>query len=114
MASPAWCKSSGPNSSEKDEFVMPSNGIIDTLADLDIEFDPAMKPAAAAAYIASDVGTMSNWRCQGFGPDYVKYGKNGSVAYRKSALDAFMESCTVETRSVVKSGPKTTETGARS
>ena len=51
----------------------------------------------AAAYIASTVGVMQNWRSQRRGPRY--HGKNEFIRYRISDLDLWMSARADETRS---------------
>ncbi len=48
--------------------------------------DPALRPIACYA-------TLAEWRCKGFGPAYIKAGSR--VLYRGSALNEWLESCTV-------------------
>jgi excisionase family DNA binding protein len=54
-----------------------------------------MPPAAAAAYLGVKESTLAVWRCTKRYPlPFVKVGR--LVQYRKSALDAFLASRTVE------------------
>ncbi len=56
--------------------------------------DPLLPPPEAAAYIGVTKNTLSVWRCVGrYNIQYVKVGR--LVKYRKSALDAFLDSRTV-------------------
>lgn len=43
----------------------------------------------AAAYLGQRVKTLSNWRSKGTGPRFAKRG--GTIRYRKSDLDAWLE-----------------------
>jgi excisionase family DNA binding protein len=55
--------------------------------------DPLFSPPEAAAYIGVTENTLSVWRCVGrYNIPYIKVGR--LVKYRKSALDAFLDSRT--------------------
>lgn len=48
----------------------------------------------AARYLGLQVQTLSVWACRGCGPKFVKLGR--AVRYRKSDLDAYVESRVVQ------------------
>lgn len=55
--------------------------------------DPLYDTTEAAEYIGVKVNTLTVWRCMGrYDIEYIKVGR--LVKYRKSALDAFLESRT--------------------
>jgi excisionase family DNA binding protein len=55
--------------------------------------DPLLTPPEAAAYIGVTGNTLSVWRCVGrYNIPFIKVGR--LVKYRKSALDAFLDSRT--------------------
>lgn len=55
--------------------------------------DPLFTPQEAADYIGGTVKTLAVWRCTGrYAISYLKVGR--SVRYRKSSLDAWLESRT--------------------
>lgn len=56
---------------------------------------------AAAAFLDLSTATLEAWRCRGGGPVFVKLGK--AVRYRKSDLDAFLNSRTFANTSQVSS-----------
>jgi excisionase family DNA binding protein len=57
--------------------------------------DPLMDQRQAAAYLDIKPGTLEVWRStKRYGLPFVRIGRN--VRYRKSALDAFLASRTVE------------------
>lgn len=63
------------------------------------EPSPLMSPTQAASYLSVEVATLAVWRCTGrYALPYLKVGR--LVRYRKSDLDAFLESrrvsCTQE------------------
>lgn len=56
-------------------------------------FDSLLTPPEAALYIGVTVRTLSVWRCVGrYNIPFIKVGR--LVKYRKSALDAFLDSRT--------------------
>ena len=66
--------------------------------------EDAFNAKEAAAFLGVTAKTLSNWRSQGQGPDYVKYGstidkkgrKRGSVVYLPSVLQAYRDAHVVE------------------
>lgn len=56
--------------------------------------DPLLNEQETSEYINSTPGTLANHRSQGTGPTYVKIGR--LVRYRKSDLDAYIESGVVQ------------------
>lgn len=55
--------------------------------------DPLFPPPEAAGYIGVTENTLAVWRCVGrYNIAYIKVGRK--VMYRKSVLDAFLESRT--------------------
>jgi len=54
--------------------------------------DGLMDPRTCAAYLGVSVLTLACFRCKGQGPDFIKVG--GCVRYRRSALEAWLESRT--------------------
>ena len=59
-----------------------------------VNTDPLFTQNEAAAYLYLSPKTLAKWRCQY--PDRLPHLKiGGSVRYRKSALDAFLEASTV-------------------
>ncbi|WP_394941118.1 helix-turn-helix transcriptional regulator [Psychromicrobium sp. YIM B11713] len=51
----------------------------------------ALPPAQAAEFLGVAVKTMANWRTDGVGPSYVRYGTRGRVAYLLADLQAYMQ-----------------------
>jgi hypothetical protein len=47
-----------------------------------------LQPEAVAKILRKSVPTLARWRCDGFGPAFVKIG--GSVAYLPSDVQAFL------------------------
>jgi hypothetical protein len=56
-----------------------------------IEERPDMDENAAAAYVHSSPSTLKTWRSRGKGPAYYR-GLGKEIRYRRSDLDAFIES----------------------
>ena len=54
-----------------------------------------LKPKEVEKIYNIDAGTLANWRCQGRGPAYVKYGRK--VLYPIRALEVWCESHQVQT-----------------
>ena len=54
--------------------------------------DALMDPRTTADYLGVAVLSLADWRTKGAGPDYIKVG--ASVRYRRSALEAWLESRT--------------------
>ena len=54
-----------------------------------------LKPKEVEKFYNLDAGTLANWRCQGRGPVYVKYGRK--VLYPIRALEVWCESHQVQT-----------------
>jgi len=54
-----------------------------------------MTEREAAEYLGLSVYTLQQWRFRGQKPDYLKLGK--AVRYREADLEAFIESCRVNT-----------------
>jgi predicted DNA-binding transcriptional regulator AlpA len=54
--------------------------------------DGLMDPRITAAYLGVSVLTLADFRCKGVGPDFIKVG--AAVRYRRSALEAWLESRT--------------------
>lgn len=50
----------------------------------------SLAPADAATFLGVGYSTLKKWRSEGRGPKYAKVG--GSVLYRPSDLDSFVES----------------------
>ena len=61
-----------------------------------VEDRPNMGKDAAAAYIHSTPATMKTWRSRGKGPAYFR-GLGKEILYRRSDLDAFIESRRIDT-----------------
>lgn len=56
--------------------------------------DPLLTDPEAAQYLKVKDGTLANWRCTGRRKiPYIRLGR--SVRYRRSDLDAYLQSCTV-------------------
>jgi excisionase family DNA binding protein len=56
--------------------------------------DPLFDTPEAAEYLDTEPTTLENWRCtKRYGIEFIKIGRR--VRYRKSALDAWLESRTV-------------------
>lgn len=55
-----------------------------------------LTPAETAAYLGGSspksTSTLAQWRSSGVGPSYIKVG--GSIRYRRSDLDAWLQSQT--------------------
>jgi predicted DNA-binding transcriptional regulator AlpA len=49
--------------------------------------DPILNPKAAAKYLCCSESFLAKLRCTGGGPEFIKVG--ASIAYRRSALDAW-------------------------
>ena len=64
--------------------------------------DPLLTPEETAERLRISVRTLARWRLEGGGPRYAKLG--GSVRYRSSSVDAWVEErevgCTSELNSV--------------
>ena len=60
---------------------------------------PTDDPALA---IIGSYHTMAGWRSRGKGPSYIKTGRR--VLYRGSAINDFLDACTVEPRKRVAAG----------
>lgn len=58
-----------------------------------------MTPAQVAAEYGIAVQTLANYRWQGVGPAYVKKtaGRGGRIAYRRRAVEAWLDAQTVQT-----------------
>ena len=52
--------------------------------------EPLLREFDVAKLRPTSPGTLRNWRSKGRGPEWVKVG--GSVRYRPSALEAFVDS----------------------
>ena len=75
--------------------------IVQTLPGYAVNTDPLFNPREAGAYISITEKTLSKWRTQY--PDRLPYHKvGGSIRYRKSTLDAFLNACLVTDGSGVK------------
>lgn len=61
----------------------------DTAAPLSVP-DAALTPDQAAEYLGVAANTLCNWRSQGVGPAYLKYGGR-RVAYLVTDLEAFRD-----------------------
>lgn len=57
--------------------------------------DPWLSPAEVTALYKISKATLSEWRAALVGPSFRKLGR--AIHYRKSAVDAFMESKTIQT-----------------
>lgn len=68
------------------------------------DMERALTAKEAAAFLAVSTKTLANWRSQGRGPSYIKYGstldrrgrKRGSVAYLTSVLHEYRAAHLVE------------------
>lgn len=75
--------------------------IVQTLPGYAVNTDPLFNPREAGAYISITEKTLSKWRTQY--PDRLPYHKvGGSIRYRKSTLDTFLNACLVTDGSGVK------------
>lgn len=54
-----------------------------------------MKGPDAASYLGVGVSTLEKMRCHGKGPRFLRLG--GRVFYLRQDLDAYLQSCAVET-----------------
>jgi predicted DNA-binding transcriptional regulator AlpA len=63
--------------------------------------DSLLMPKDAAAVLSVSVDTLSRYRMTGVGPKFVKltHGQQGMVRYRRSDLDAWIASRTVQSTS---------------
>ena len=59
---------------------------------------PSMPTPEAATYCGSTPGTFKSWRCQGKSPAFYR-GAGRRVLYKRSDLDAWLETCRVVSRS---------------
>lgn len=55
--------------------------------------DPIRNEPDAAAYLGKSRTTLRQWRYRGVGPTWIRTSTR-SVAYRQSALDAWIDHCT--------------------
>jgi len=53
---------------------------------------PLLTAKEAADYLRLKPGTLSHWRCEGKGPRFIGGGHGRRVTYRRSDLDAWIES----------------------
>lgn len=60
-----------------------------------------LTPRQVEAEYGLRVPTLAQWRWMGLGPDYIKQtpGKGGRIKYKRSAIEAWLDSCTVQTGS---------------
>jgi len=54
-----------------------------------------MKGPEAAVYLGVALSTLEKMRCRGQGPRFLRLG--GRIFYRRQDLDAYLETCAVET-----------------
>lgn len=66
------------------------------------DVDPPMDPKGAADYLGLAVLTLADLRCKGGGPVFYKAGR--LVRYRKSTLDAWLESRSFTSTTEYKKG----------
>ncbi|MBK5960261.1 hypothetical protein CCR97_18940 [Rhodoplanes elegans] len=70
-----------------------------------------LPPAEAAAYTRRSVNTLAGWRSTGAGPTFCKLG--GRIYYRRTDLDAWIESCRVTSTAEARALPKPSVKPAR-
>lgn len=56
---------------------------------VDCVVDAVVDTYGAQQYIGASVGTLRNWRSQGRGPRYIRYGR--AIRYRVSDLNKYVE-----------------------
>ncbi|WP_149552925.1 helix-turn-helix transcriptional regulator [Streptomyces marokkonensis] len=63
------------------------------------ERDELLTPKQVYAEYGFSPQTLANWRWMDMGPDYIKQtpGKGGRIKYKRSAIEAWLESVTVKT-----------------
>ncbi|MEU0198759.1 MULTISPECIES: helix-turn-helix domain-containing protein [unclassified Streptomyces] len=61
--------------------------------------DELLSPKQVQAEYGFSPQTLANWRWMGMGPDYIKQtpGRGGRIKYKRSAIEAWLESVTVKT-----------------
>jgi hypothetical protein len=76
------------------EAHMPALSVPDTsLADLKKRFDLIEEDAFAALRGGVDTRALSNERCQGKGPDYMRVGRK--IYYPAAEIKKYLDACTV-------------------
>lgn len=83
---------------------MPKSNIKEYRIEYDSDLEKALTAKEAAAFLAVSPKTLANWRSQGQGPSYIKYGstidrkgrKRGSVVYLPSVLRSYRDAHCVE------------------
>ncbi|MER5312909.1 helix-turn-helix domain-containing protein [Streptomyces sp. NPDC002773] len=60
--------------------------------------DELLVPRQVHAEYGFSPQTLANWRWTGAGPDYIKTtpGKGGRIKYRRSAIEAWLQTRTVQ------------------
>jgi excisionase family DNA binding protein len=53
------------------------------------DLDPLLTPAQVGDYLGVPLGTLANWRYQGRGPAYVRFGRH--VRYREQDITAWID-----------------------
>lgn len=56
-----------------------------------------MTPRQVEEIYGFRVQTLAQWRWMGLGPDYIKLspGRGGRIKYKRSAVEAWLDECTV-------------------
>lgn len=56
-----------------------------------------LTPKQVAAEYPFTTNQLATWRWMGLGPSYIKLspGRGGRIKYKRSAIDAWLDSCTV-------------------
>ena len=70
------------------------------------QFDDSgtMTGAELADLLCISTKTLANWRCQGKGPPFLKFGR--SVRYRKSSVDTWLAANEVASTSALSLRPR--------
>jgi hypothetical protein len=58
----------------------------------DARNDTKFRPPEAAPYIGTTPGTLAQWRYLGKGPKYLRLPGSRTILYRKTDLDAWLDS----------------------
>ena len=57
------------------------------------EDDALLTPPEVSGLLRKPIGTLTDWRYRGCGPEYVRMGR--SIYYRRSAIERWIEAHTI-------------------
>ncbi|MFD5790719.1 helix-turn-helix transcriptional regulator [Streptomyces sp. NPDC127037] len=59
--------------------------------------DELLAPRQVQSEYGFSLQTLANWRWTGVGPTFIKLspGRGGRIRYKRSAIEAWLDSCTV-------------------